>query len=77
MGNRYHIPDPTKQHIFIQSTNLRQKDVAERFGVTPRTVRRIVKNALEKGSVSCPPLVDGRPGELSWQDIIVRNPNFT
>jgi len=77
MGNRYHIPDATKEQVFAQSTILRQKDVADRFGVAPRTVRRIVKNAREKGKVSCPPLVDGRPRELSWQDISVRKPTFT
>jgi len=77
MGTYYYIPDITKRHIFVQSTILRQKDVAERFGVATKTVQRVVRNVLTTGKVSRPPLVAGRTRELSWQDVNVRISNFT
>ena len=39
MGNRYHIPDNTRLHVFTQAALGCQNVVAERFGVSTRTVR--------------------------------------
>ena len=72
MGNQYHIPDDTKQHIFAQAILDRQNVVAERFGVSTRTARRVVENYRDYGTVSSKPPRMGRPRELSWDDIIVR-----
>lgn len=71
MGNRYYLPDTIKQHIFAQNTLHRQNVTAERFGITTRTVRRIVKNVYDHGRVSRRPSRIGRPRELSWDDITV------
>ena len=77
MGTYHYIPDTTKHHVFVQSTVLRQKDVVKRFSVLTKTVQRVVKNVLNMGRVSHPPLVAGRTRELSWQDVNVCVPNFT
>ena len=45
--------------------------VAERFGVSTRTVRRITENFHTYGVVSPNLLAVGRPRELCWGDIIV------
>ena len=71
MGNWYHIPDITKQHIFVQNTTHRQNTVAERFRVATRTVRHVNENVRNYGSVSRKPLRMGRPRELSWDDVTV------
>ena len=72
MGNRYHIPDATKQNIFMQSAFDRQIVVAQRFGVSTRTIHCIVKNFRHYGTVSPKPPTVGRPRKLSWGDIVVR-----
>ena len=71
MGNRYFIPDLTKQHIFTQAISRRQNTVASAFGVSTKTVKRVIKNVRDYGTVSRQPLTVGRRRELSWGDITV------
>ena len=72
MRNWYHIPDTTKQHIFTQTTFNSHNAVAERFGISTRTVRHVVKNICNYGTVSPKPPTVGRPRKLTWGDITVR-----
>ena len=71
MGNQYHIPASIKQHIFTQSAFDPQNIIAERFGVSTRTVHRITKSFRNYGTVSPQPAAIGRPRKLSWDDTIV------
>ena len=76
MGNRHHIPDAIKQHIFTQSTFNQQSTIADRFRVSTRTVHRIVKNFRNYGVVYSPkPPTVRQPRKLLWGDIIVRQPS--
>ena len=74
MGNRYHIPEITKQHVFDHTTRFQQAAVAKTFGVSTRTVERVVKNVRDYGRVCNKPLVAGRRRELSWGDTVVSPP---
>jgi hypothetical protein len=71
VGNRRHIPEPTKQQWVMMSTLMKSSDIARVTHSSHRTVNRALRLSRFTGSVVQRPLQAGRPRLLTALDAAV------